>query len=105
MEGRRHLTGFAALRLTAADAAIREALKGDLAIVQRGSDGLAQAFTGVQLPGVLDALYAEGARTAALGATYAAGVPTLRLWAPTATTVDLLLSDDLFGTGNRRGWP
>jgi len=44
----------------------------------------------LQIPGVLDRLYAAAAR-AELGPSWIDGVPTLRLWAPTAREVALLL--------------
>jgi hypothetical protein len=45
--------------------------------------------TGVQIPNVLDSLYAAGARAAELGVSWNGDVPTLRLWAPTARSVTL----------------
>ncbi|MFD0866878.1 pullulanase-type alpha-1,6-glucosidase, partial [Tessaracoccus lubricantis] len=98
-EGRRHLTGFLALTLDADRAAVEAALKGDLVVVQRNADGVAEVFTGLQVPGVLDDLYAAAARTGDLGVTFTAGAPSLRLWAPTATDVDLLLFADSTGSG------
>ncbi|MDO5495901.1 MAG: pullulanase-type alpha-1,6-glucosidase, partial [bacterium] len=97
LETRGHLTGFLALTLEGATrGAIEEALTGALAVVQRSSEGVAEVFTGLQIPGVLDDLYAEDARGAGnLGVTFSDGVPTLRLWAPTARNVELLLFDDL----------
>ena len=46
--------------------------------------------TGVQIPGVLDDLYAP-ASAARLGPTWTRGRPALAVWAPTAKHVDLLL--------------
>ncbi|MBB1509751.1 pullulanase-type alpha-1,6-glucosidase [Tessaracoccus sp. MC1756] len=99
LEVRGHLRGFLALKLDADRAAVEEALKGDLAVIQRNADGLPEAFTGLQIPGVLDDLYASDARTGELGVTFAAGVASLSLWAPTATDVDLLLFADSTGSG------
>ncbi|MDO5677593.1 MAG: pullulanase-type alpha-1,6-glucosidase [Propionibacteriaceae bacterium] len=88
---RGHLRGFHALRLEAERAVIEEALLGDLAVVQRDAYGTVEAFTGLQAAGVLDDLYSTAARNAELGPTFDGGTPMLRLWAPTARGVDLLL--------------
>jgi pullulanase-type alpha-1,6-glucosidase len=81
------LAGAVALRLDpAADAAAL--LTGEVQVSQAGADGLS-ALTGVQVPGVLDDLYAAAAG-AELGVTWAGGAPTFRLWAPTAQDVTLL---------------
>ncbi|WP_375141893.1 pullulanase-type alpha-1,6-glucosidase [Zhihengliuella sp.] len=48
------------------------------------------AFTGVQIPGVVDDLYAEALADVELGATFTGKKPTFRLWAPTAQTATLL---------------
>ena len=48
-------------------------------------------MTGVQLPGVLDDVYA-GARQRTLGPVWTRGRPSLALWAPTAKSVSLLLT-------------
>jgi pullulanase-type alpha-1,6-glucosidase len=88
-----HLSQYAVLRVPASvDAA--QALKGALA-VSAESAGQVDSATGLQIPGVLDDLYAEAATDADLGVTWnAQGAPTLRLWAPTARTVTLRLFDD-----------
>lgn len=81
------LAGAVALRLDpGADAAA--ILTGQVQVSQAGPDGLT-ALTGVQVPGVLDDLYAAAA-DADLGVTWADGAPTFRLWAPTARDVTLL---------------
>ena len=54
------------------------------------ADGNLVTATGVQIPGVLDDLYANDAR---LGPTFSGGVPTLRVWAPTAHSVRVRLYD------------
>ncbi|MGM0386712.1 MAG: alpha-amylase family glycosyl hydrolase, partial [Actinomycetota bacterium] len=95
LENRGHLAGFLALTLQGVDrAAIEEALTGQLLVLQESPDGLAEVFTGVQIPGVLDDLYAAGARTRELGVAFDDGVPNLTLWAPTAKDVDLHLFED-----------
>ncbi|WP_437113103.1 pullulanase-type alpha-1,6-glucosidase [Streptomyces syringium] len=52
------------------------------------TDGVA---TGVQIPGVLDDLYAAAATKAELGPRFRGGRPTLSVWAPTARRVALEL--------------
>ncbi|MDN5685261.1 MAG: pullulanase-type alpha-1,6-glucosidase [Brachybacterium sp.] len=91
LAGRGHLSDFLALDLSGVDrAALEEALTGQLMVAGSGAEGL-EAFTGVQIPGVLDALYADDALDADLGATFDGGAPTLSLWAPTAKDVTLQL--------------
>ncbi|NYH52112.1 pullulanase-type alpha-1,6-glucosidase [Nocardiopsis arvandica] len=73
---------------------LRTALTGRLAVVERDGDGAVVAATGVQIPGVLDDVYADAA-DADLGAVWdARGRPTISLWAPTARSVSLELYDD-----------
>ncbi|MDQ2625337.1 MAG: pullulanase-type alpha-1,6-glucosidase, partial [Actinomycetota bacterium] len=95
-----HLAGYLALRLpdgvTRAD--VEAWLTGELLVSQSTGDG-ATAITGVQIPGVLDDVFAEAADRA-LGATWRKKAPTLALWAPTATDVDLLLWADGSGAGD-----
>ena len=64
-------------------------------VSQRDADDTVRAFTGVQIPGVLDDLYADAVADADLGVTFSKDKPTFRLWAPTAQTATLL-------TWNRR---
>ncbi|MFQ5601200.1 MAG: pullulanase-type alpha-1,6-glucosidase, partial [Candidatus Krumholzibacteriia bacterium] len=72
-----------------------ELLKGQLAVSVTDADERLENATGVQIPGVLDELFAyEGP----LGVAWEDDVPTLRLWAPTARSVRLLLFD---GSGSR----
>ncbi|GAA4625182.1 pullulanase-type alpha-1,6-glucosidase [Cellulomonas oligotrophica] len=84
------LAGYLALRLDADPATVEELLTGQLLVRQGAADGTAQAVTGVQVPGVLDDVYADAAR-ATLGTTWRRGAPTQTLWAPTAQDVDLLV--------------
>src|SRR6185436_10758824 len=84
-----HLAGFAALKIAAADLAkIPTILKGEIAVSAATSSGTLVDATEVQLPGVLDDLYANDS---ALGVTYSGATPTLRVWAPTAKSVKLHL--------------
>ncbi|UYO97513.1 pullulanase-type alpha-1,6-glucosidase [Microbacterium sp. M28] len=82
------LAGFLALRISDADAAAL--VRTQLAVSQRGADGAVTAFTGVQIPGVLDDLYASELDDVDLGVTFQGKKPTFRLWAPTAQQVTLL---------------
>ncbi|MEG3633956.1 pullulanase-type alpha-1,6-glucosidase [Micromonospora palythoicola] len=88
-----HLWDHRALTLDRRDLAkVPAALRGQLLVTERAADGTLLAATGVQIPGVLDDVYAP-ATAARLGATFAGGVPTLSVWAPTARTVSLELYD------------
>ena len=99
LEGRGHLSSFHTLGVDLDRAVIEDALKGDLMIVARDAEGNTAAATRIQIPGILDALYADEARAQDLGLTFADGVPSLRLWAPTALSVDLQIFDNAEGTG------
>ncbi|MDQ0577807.1 pullulanase-type alpha-1,6-glucosidase [Agromyces albus] len=83
------LEGFLALHPVGADrAAVQQLLTEQLAVAQ-STDGALSAFTGVQVPGVLDDLYAEALATATLGADVTGLDSTITLWAPTAQSVAL----------------
>lgn len=86
-----HLGAYTALTISEADwGKEAEALKGQLAVLVRDANGKVVDVSGVQIPGVLDALYQyEGA----LGVTFESSTPTLRVWAPTAQAVTLNLYD------------
>ena len=75
-----HIAGLSTFRVPPIDVA--EALRGEL-VVSSG-DG----STSLQIPGVLDDVYAYDGP---LGVAFDGRVPTLRLWAPTARAVALLL--------------
>ena len=88
-----HLAAYEALELS--DTARRRAralLRGQLAVAAYDASGALVRVTGVQIPGVLDDLYAAAAR-AELGPTWHRGKPHLAVWAPTAKNVTLLLGD------------
>ncbi|ADG75409.1 alpha-1,6-glucosidase, pullulanase-type [Cellulomonas flavigena DSM 20109] len=85
------LADHLALRVDAERKDVERLLTGQLLVRQAAADGAGQAVTGVQVPGVLDDLYAEAAARRVLGATWRTGVPSLALWAPTAQDVDLLV--------------
>ncbi len=82
-----HLAGYAAFKLDAADLAmVPEILKGQIAVSVADSAGDPVDATGIQIPGVLDDLYAYDGD---LGPIFNGGAPTLKLWAPTAQNVTL----------------
>jgi pullulanase-type alpha-1,6-glucosidase len=86
-----HLRGYLALRLPSrAVAGAPEILRCQVAVSVHAPSGRPLRASALQLPGVLDDLYASAAN-AVLGPSWdAAGTPTLRLWAPTARDVTLL---------------
>ncbi|MDW8318929.1 MAG: pullulanase-type alpha-1,6-glucosidase, partial [Anaerolineae bacterium] len=88
-----HLANLPALKISPDDLdLVPEILKGQFAVSALNAEGVSQGATGLQIPGVLDDLYTyEGD----LGVTFdAAGVPTIRLWAPTAQSVTFHLFAD-----------
>jgi len=88
---RPQLKGFLALRLPrSASRQASEILKGQLAVAQYDDLGRLTDASGVQIPGVLDDLYA-GAPGASLGVTWRGSAPAFGVWAPTAQDVDLLV--------------
>ena len=90
-----HLAALPAFGIDSSDLArVPAALRGQLAVSADDADGNLVTATGVQIPGVLDDLYANDAR---LGPTFSGGVPTLRVWAPTAHSVRLRLYDSSTG--------
>ncbi len=84
-----HLREYAVFKLTDTSN-LADILKGQVAVVARTQAGKDVDATGVQLPGVLDDLYPYDGD---LGVTFEDGIPTLRLWAPTAQSVTLFLYD------------
>jgi len=82
-----HLAGYKVFRLPAGNLAeVPTALKGQLAVSAADANGMPIDATALQIPGVLDDLFAYDGP---LGVTFAHGRPTLRLWAPTARSVKL----------------
>ena len=82
-----HLAGYEAFRLDRTAARrVPEILTGQLAVASYDTGGALHDATGVQVPGVLDDVYADAAR-ADLGPTWRGSRPTLTLWAPTAQDV------------------
>jgi pullulanase len=87
-----HLSGFTALRMpTSALGQVGEILKGQLAVSSHNERGRLVDATRVQIPGVLDYLYTYNGP---LGVTFENAVPVLRVWAPTARSVELRLFAD-----------
>ncbi len=86
-----HLASYSAFTLGAdALAETADILRGQFAIAVFNGDALAD-ISGLQIAGVLDDLYTYDGP---LGVTFADGVPTLTVWAPTAQTVSLNLFTD-----------
>ncbi|GAA1975238.1 pullulanase-type alpha-1,6-glucosidase [Microbacterium pumilum] len=94
------LADYTALHVEGQDRdAVASLLKGQLMVAQRGAGDALTAFTGVQIPGVLDDLYADAVTDVDLGVTFQGSKPTFRLWAPTAQAATLLTWDPA-GTGD-----
>lgn len=95
-----HLASATALTLSAADAAtVAAKVSGQFVIAQFDGAGQLVQVTSLQTSGMLDALFAGAAANVKLGATFsAAGVPTFRLWAPTAKSVSLNVYADANAT-------
>ncbi len=90
-DGFLHLDGLPTLTVPAGSLVeVPTILTGQIA-VQAVDAGVRVDATGLQIPGVLDDLYATDTE---LGVVWDAGVPTIKLWAPTAKTVTLHLFDD-----------
>jgi pullulanase-type alpha-1,6-glucosidase len=86
-----HLASYAALDLSPAARRLAPSLlTGELVVAAYDGAGTLVQSTGVQIPGVLDDLYAR-ARDARLGPVWRNGRPSLAVWAPTAKNVDVLL--------------
>ncbi len=92
-----HLIGLPALRIDAADLdRVGEILKGQIAVSRLNAEGKSQDAAGLQIPGVLDDLYAYDG---SLGLSFDDHIQ-FALWAPTARAVTLRLhagpdSDDI----------
>lgn len=87
-----YLAAYKAFKLGAADlAGVGELLKGQLVVTRKNPKTGITVGTGLQIPGVLDDLYASDEP---LGVLFSASVPSLKLWAPTARSVALQLFDD-----------
>ncbi len=92
-----YLADYSAYRLNDDNPA--ETLRGQLAvfaIAESGDFPIGRPLdaTGVQIPGILDDLYAEAAYDEPLGVVWEGDTPTVRVWAPTAQNVRLHLFPD-----------
>ena len=99
-----HLRNHLALIVPAETAAkAPEALRCQLAVSVHLPSGRLVTAGQLQLPGVIDEVYAAAAN-AELGPVWHSGIPTIRLWAPTARDARLLLwpvGTDLHGEPQR----
>jgi pullulanase-type alpha-1,6-glucosidase len=87
-----HLAGLPALQVPAGDLAlVPDILKGQIAVSALDANGSSVDATGLQIPGVLDDLYTNDDE---LGVSWENGVPTIRVWAPTAKSVVFHLFED-----------
>jgi pullulanase len=88
----RHLAGLPTYQINGGDLAlIGDILKQQFAVAAVNADNEPVDATGVQPAGVLDDLYTYGGD---LGVTFDGDTPTVRVWAPTARSVNLHLFDD-----------
>jgi pullulanase-type alpha-1,6-glucosidase len=84
-----HLALYSAFKLPADRLAeVPAALRGQIAVDAKAGDGTLVDATSLQIQGVLDDLYTYDGP---LGAEYDGKIPTLRVWAPTARAVRLVL--------------
>lgn len=92
-----HLVGATTLRVPKRTReSLDRLLRGQLLLSASSPGGSRPEVTGLQLPGVLDELFAHDAP---LGVTFDRGRPTFQLWAPTARKVTLLrFADSAPGT-------
>ena len=86
-----HLAGLPVFHLPGQVGTARIALKGQVAVSAVDAAGDLLDATGLQIAGVLDDLYPYDGP---LGVSYEDGAPVLRVWAPTAQRVRLILFDD-----------
>jgi pullulanase len=86
-----HLAGLGALRLDPRDLeSVPTWLQGQIAVSASAEDGTPIDATALQIPGVLDDLFPY---SGPLGADVSRGGVSVRVWAPTARTVTLLVFD------------
>ncbi|WP_191293365.1 pullulanase-type alpha-1,6-glucosidase [Kitasatospora herbaricolor] len=89
-----HLAGYRAFTVDPRDAGrVTAALRSQLVFTEHLPTGATLAATGVQIPGVLDDLYAAKAAKADFGPQYYNGKVALSLWAPTAIEVSVQIFD------------
>ena len=86
-----NLAGYSAFKVAEVDFnKIPDAVRSQIAVIVRDDLGKVVDSTGVQIAGVLDAMYKYDGP---LGVSVENGIPTLRVWTPTAKTVSLKLFD------------
>ncbi|MCG6493275.1 pullulanase-type alpha-1,6-glucosidase [Kitasatospora sp. A2-31] len=89
-----HLAGYRAFTVDQRDTGrVAQALRGQLLFTEHLPSGAALAATGVQIPGVLDDLYARRTGRVDFGPAYYDGKVALSVWAPTAQEVSVQLFD------------
>ncbi len=92
LERHPHLAGYGHFELAeVSPPEARQLLRGQLLVSLSDASGRILEVTGVQTAGVIDELFDY---SGPLGVSFQSGVPTLRLWAPTARSVSLLLFPD-----------
>ncbi|MFC5548283.1 pullulanase-type alpha-1,6-glucosidase [Massilia aerilata] len=86
-----HLAGATGLQLSNADAVkAAQQASGQFAIAQYDANGNLVQATSLQMAGMLDEVFAAKASKMDLGVTFnVVGMPTFRVWAPTAKSVSL----------------
>ena len=98
-----HLAGYAVFKLDADVIELVPAmLKGQVVVAAYDGLGQVSETTALQIAGVLDDLYTYNGP---LGITYDHGIPTLRVWAPTAQSVALWLFVDSHSPHSERTIP
>ena len=95
-----HLASNTALTMSdSAAAALPAKVSSQFAIAQYDAAGALVQVTSLQSAGMLDALFAAAAARSKLGPSFSArGVPTFRVWAPTAKSVSLNVYADAGAT-------
>lgn len=88
------LRDYTALHPATSIADIEQVLTGQLLVVYTNPRGIPLYAGGVQIPRVLDSLYADEAAQRGQGVSFDGDQPTLSLWAPTAKSVTLQLFDE-----------
>ncbi len=91
-----HLAGATGLALSESDAArVAGLASAQFAIARFDAEGKLAQVTSLQNAGMLDELFGARAANATLGVSFnAGGIPTFRLWAPTARSVTLDIYPD-----------
>ena len=87
-----YLDGYTKLAPVQAVADMAGLLREQLVLAGRSADGMLRAATSVQTAGVIDQLLAYGGSD--LGVSFSGGAPVLKLWAPTARGVQVVVYDD-----------